>query len=122
MVCKSTTFCQFCQLFKLLNFKSITSYCLSSFNKENNIDCKNDKHKLNSIAHKTPSTVKPPIKLLANRIMIALIIKRNKPSVMMVTGKVRMTKIGFTMKFNKLKTTATIIAVKKLSTFTCGNT
>ncbi|AIY13147.1 hypothetical protein M667_07945 [Cellulophaga baltica NN016038] len=95
---------------------------MSSFNKENNIDCKNDKHKLNSIAHKTPSTVKPLIKLLANRIMIALIIKRNKPSVMMVTGNVRMTKIGFTMKFNKLKTTATIIAVKKLSTFTCGNT
>lgn len=57
------------------------------------------------------STVNPAIKLSASKMMIALIIKRKSPNVIMVTGKVNITRIGFTIKFNKLKTTATIMAV-----------
>jgi hypothetical protein len=42
--------------------------------------------------------------------MIAFITKRNKPSVIMVTGIVKKTSTGFTNTFNKPKTTATIMA------------
>jgi len=41
----------------------------------------------------------------------AFMTKRNKPKVMMVIGKVRITKIGLTIKFNKLNAKATRIAV-----------
>jgi hypothetical protein len=43
--------------------------------------------------------------------MMALIISRNSPKVTMVTGSVRMTRMGFTIKLSKLRTTATIMAV-----------
>lgn len=42
---------------------------------------------------------------------MALIMSRNSPRVRMVTGKVRMTRMGFTIKLSKLRTMATIIAV-----------
>lgn len=63
------------------------------------------------IAQSTPFTVKPSIKLLAKRIIMAFITSKKSPSVTIVTGKVRITKIGFTIKFRRLKTIATIIAV-----------
>jgi hypothetical protein len=63
------------------------------------------------IAHSTPFTVKPSIKLLAKRIIMAFITSKKRPSVTIVTGKVRITKIGLTIKFRRLKTMATIIAV-----------
>lgn len=67
------------------------------------------------------STVKPAIKLSANRMIIALIIKRKRPKVIMVTGKVKITNIGFTIKFKRLSTIATMIAVAYVSTPTPGN-
>ena len=57
------------------------------------------------------STENPLIRLSASNMMMALIIKRKSPKVSMVTGKVNIIRMGFTMKFNKLKTTATIKAV-----------
>lgn len=42
----------------------------------------------------------------------ALMTNRNRPKVIIVMGKVRMTKIGFTIKFNKLRASATNIAVR----------
>jgi len=41
--------------------------------------------------------------------------RRNNPKVINVTGSVSRTRIGFTNKFSSPKTTATIIAVTKLS-------
>ena len=67
------------------------------------------------------STVKPAIKLSANRMIIALIIKRKRPKVIMVTGKVKITNIGFTIKFKRLSTIATMIAVVYVSTPTPGS-
>lgn len=52
--------------------------------------------------------------------IIALIISRKSPKVSTVTGSVKMTSIGFTKKFSKLSTTATIIAVIYESTDTLG--
>lgn len=56
-------------------------------------------------------TEKPSINLSANNIIKALIIKRNKPKVIMVIGNVKMTKTGFTKRFKTDNTTATIRAV-----------
>ena len=56
-------------------------------------------------------TVKPEIRLSASRIINALIIKRKSPKVMMVTGNVKMTNMGLTIKFKRLNTMATIMAV-----------
>lgn len=47
---------------------------------------------------------------------MALITKRNKPKVKIVTGNVNKTKTGFTKKFKSAKTTATFNAAIKLST------
>ncbi len=46
---------------------------------------------------------------------------KNRPRVTMVTGSVRMTKTGFTSRFKRLSTTATMTAVIKESTETLGN-
>ncbi len=75
------------------------------------MDCRKDKSKLNSIADQKLVTLKPSIKLSAKNMIIALITNKNRPKVRMVTGKVNITNIGFTIKFNKLRTIATIIAV-----------
>ena len=56
-------------------------------------------------------TSKPDIRLSAKRIIMALIIKRKRPRVRMVIGRVKMTNIGFTIKFRRLRTMATIMAV-----------
>lgn len=52
---------------------------------------------------------------------MALMTNKNSPSVITVTGKVNITKIGFIKRFNNPRTTATIIAVPKLVTTTPGN-
>lgn len=49
-------------------------------------------------------------------------IKRNSPKVTMVTGRVKITNMGLTNIFSRLRTTATITAVMKESTLTFGNT
>jgi len=89
---------------------------------ENNMDCRNDKSRLKSSAHHILSTLKPPIKLSANKIMTAFTINKNRPKVMIVMGSVRITKMGFTIKFKRLSTIATITAVVYESTPTPGNT
>lgn len=76
---------------------------------------------LKSNAHQKPSIFIPSIKLSANKITIAFIANKNKPSVTTVTGKVRKTKIGFTIASNKDNTTAKINAVKILSICTPDN-
>lgn len=75
------------------------------------MDCKNESKRLKSKAHHILSTLKPATKASANRMIIALIINRKRPNVMIVTGNVRITKIGFTKKLSKLSITATMIAV-----------
>ncbi|GGZ73834.1 hypothetical protein GCM10007028_08890 [Algibacter mikhailovii] len=77
---------------------------------------------LNSNAVHILLTVNPSIKLPANTIIKALIMSKNKPKVNTVIGSVKMTKIGFTNKFNKANTIDTIIAVVYPSTFTPGKT
>lgn len=54
------------------------------------------------------------------RIMAALITKANKPKVIMVSGKPKRLRIGFTNKFNKAKTIAKIIAAPKPENSTPG--
>lgn len=71
-----------------------------------------DNKTLNKIAHQIFVTENPSINLSANNMIIALITSKNKPKVRMVTGKVNMTKIGFTIKLSIDNTTATINAVK----------
>jgi hypothetical protein len=56
-------------------------------------------------------TSKPDIRLSAKRIIMALMINRKRPKVKMVIGRVNITNIGFTIKFKRLRTIATIIAV-----------
>ncbi len=71
-----------------------------------------DKSILNNIAIQILLTENPSINLSANKIIRALITNRNKPKVIMVIGKVKMTKTGLTNKFNIDRTTATIMAVR----------
>ena len=71
-----------------------------------------DKRTLNIIAIQILLTENPSINLSANNMINALITSRNKPNVMMVIGRVRITNIGFTNKFKIDRTTATIMAVK----------
>ncbi len=70
--------------------------------------------KINAVQNE--STTKPPTILVDNKIIIALITSKNKPNVTKVTGKVKITKIGFIKTFSNPKTTATITAVPKLAT------
>jgi len=48
-------------------------------------------------------------------------INKNNPRVTMVTGKVKITRMGFTIKLRRLNTIATIIAVVYVSTPTPGS-
>lgn len=73
---------------------------------------------LNIIAVQKPSTVKPVTILPANKISNVLITSKNNPKVIMVTGNVKMTKIGFKKANRNPKTKATIMATVKLSTCT----
>lgn len=76
-----------------------------------NIDCKIESSILNSNAHPTLSTVNPFIKYPAINTIIALIINRNKPKVIIVIGIVKSINIGRTNVFRNPSTIATIIAV-----------
>ena len=83
-------------------------YFLSVFMKECNKDCKIHKSILKSMAVQIPFTPNPSMSLSANKIISALITKRNKPNVKIVTGNVKMTKIGFTKTLSTDITAATI--------------
>jgi hypothetical protein len=82
------------------------------FNNLLRIDCENDNKRLKMRVHKKPFTLNPPTKKSANEMISALIMRRNKPKVMMVIGMVNITKSGFTNRLSKLITNATIKAVK----------
>jgi hypothetical protein len=69
-----------------------------------------DNRILNSTAVQKLETPKPSISLSAKSIIKALITIKNRPRVNMVTGKVKMTKTGFTSKLSMESTMATIIA------------
>jgi hypothetical protein len=71
---------------------------------------------LNIRAPKKPSTWKPVTNREHNKMITALMTKRNNPSVRIVTGKVKSTKMGFTIKLSKPRTTATIMETLKLVT------
>lgn len=60
----------------------------------------------------------PSTSLEHNKIINALMANKNNPSVTMVTGKVKITKIGLTKILSNPKTTATIKAVVKSATST----
>lgn len=79
-----------------------------------------DKIILNKTAVHKELTSKPPTIFVHNNIINALITNKNSPKVTIVTGKVRITNIGFTKIFSNPKTTATIIDVVKLATETPG--
>ena len=64
---------------------------------------------LNIMAHKTPSTRNPEIKLAAIKMIIALIINRNNPNVRIVMGRVRITNNGFTKEFRIPSTIASLV-------------
>ena len=66
---------------------------------------------LNSIAIQILLTENPSINLSAKSIINALITNKNNPRVNTVIGKVRITKIGLTIRLSKDNTIATIIAV-----------
>lgn len=69
---------------------------------------------LKSRACQKLSTLKPPTKCASIKIIHALIIKRNKPSVSIVAGNVSSTSSGFINASKKDNTTATISAVNML--------
>lgn len=68
--------------------------------------------RLNNNAVTQPSTVNfGPTILEAQTTINALMTKRNKPNVIMVTGIVRMIRIGFTIALSNARTRATITIV-----------
>ena len=110
MECKNTTFLHSIKVFNSLNFNTNYTFFLSVFKNECNNDCNIDNSTLNKIAHQILSTSKPVINSSANKISNAFIININKPSVIIVIGKVKITNNGFTNKFKIDNTTATITA------------
>ena len=66
---------------------------------------------LNKSAVQKPDTLNPSIQLFAKSIKAALITNKNKPRVRMVTGKVRITSIGFKIENNIPTIKATHTAV-----------
>ena len=79
-----------------------------------------DKMRLKSIAHINPLTRNPGTIALTKRITIPLITNVNNPRVKILIGRVKIISIGLIIALIMPKTTATTIAVKKLSTFTPG--
>lgn len=75
---------------------------------------------LNKKAVKKELTAKPSTILVHKTIINPLIINKKRPNVKIVTGKVKIIRMGFTIKFNNAKTIATTIEVEKLSTVTPG--
>ena len=82
------------------------------------MDSRIDNSILNSIAVHILLTEKPSIKFPANKMIKAFITNKNSPNVNTVMGSVKMTNMGLTNRFNKAKTTDTIIAVTYPSTVT----
>ncbi len=80
-----------------------------------------DRIRLKASAHQKLSTLKPGTILATRRTSNALIMNTDKPSVRTVTGIVRKIRIGRKIMLTIPRTTATIIATMKLSTFTPGN-
>ncbi len=70
---------------------------------------------LNSMAVQKELILNPGIKWSQSMMIIVLITNKNNPSVNIVTGNVNNTKIGFTKKFSKPNTIATVNAVVNLS-------
>jgi hypothetical protein len=67
----------------------------------------------NMNAHKNPSILIPDTNLSASKMMRTFITRRNRPSVIIVRGNVRMISRGFTIAFRIPSTKANIIAVVK---------
>ena len=61
-------------------------------------------------------TVNPSTSLSQSKIINALITSKNNPKVMTVTGKVKITRTGFTKRLSNPKTIATIIASQTSTT------
>ena len=80
-----------------------------------------DRMMLNKSAHQNPSTTNPGTILLVNNISKALITKVNNPSVKILTGKVRASRIGFTIALIIPSTSETTRAVRKFATWTPGS-
>ena len=87
---------------------------------ENKIDWKMDRRILNNSAYQNPLTSNPETKASQIKMITALMTKRKSPKVKMVTGKVKMIRMGFTNKFKTISTAATTIAVKKFATLMPG--
>ena len=75
------------------------------------MDCNTGSRKLTIMAQPMLCTVKPFMKWSAIKMIIPLITSKKRPKVRTVTGSVRIVRIGFTIKFRRLSTMATIIAV-----------
>lgn len=71
-----------------------------------------DNSRLNNSAHQILLTENPLTKASASRMISALTISKNRPKVSMVMGRVNRMRMGFTRKFSRLRTTATMIAVR----------
>ena len=78
---------------------------------ENKIVCTRESSKLKINAIRKPSTPNPEINASASKMITAFITSKNKPRVIMVTGNVNNTNIGFTIRLSIARTMATIIAV-----------
>jgi len=78
---------------------------------ENKTDWKKERSRLKSKAHHIFFTSNPVTNESARSMIMALMISRNNPKVKIVTGNVKITRIGFTIKLSRLNTMATIIAV-----------
>jgi hypothetical protein len=74
------------------------------------IPVQSERMMLKNNACRKPSTLNPSTSFSAKMIMTALITSRNKPSVTIVIGIVRIVRTGFTMAFKKASTMATINA------------
>ena len=110
------------QLFKFLLIEVVgkVNYLLSPPVNENIMDWRIERMILKNIAVRKPSTAKPPTILVHRSIISALMTSRNSPNVIIVTGKVSNTKIGFIKILSNPKTMATMTEVVKLATLTPG--
>jgi hypothetical protein len=94
-----------------VSYRSLRS--LSLINGRSTEDIK-ERRRLNNSAHQKLSTTNPVIKPPAIRIIRAFITKRKRPKVRMVTGRVRITRMGFMIILRIASTNASTIAVQKL--------
>ncbi len=76
---------------------------------------------LNRSAYQKPSTRNPVTSASHIKIIMALMARRKRPKVKMVTGKVKIIKIGFTNILRTISTAATTMAVRKFVTLIPGS-